>query len=430
MEEIEPMTRYLRLAGLAAALALLGRPAAAEEPSLVERILRDDGRFSALLADPARYRLQIVLGLVDDASGKPRLVQHAYRAGAEYFYPASAIKLCAAVAALEELTALAAATALAIDETTPLVYPPLFPDEELEERDPSNLDGGRITAAHEIRKLFLVSDNVAFNRLYELVGPARLNRSMHRAGLASARIVHRLAERRTPEENLRLPRIEFAGDGFRHVIPERTDELELADDSIAGIEVGTGQMVDGALVPGPMDFSEKNRMSLADLQRALAMVVRPDVDAGGAGFRLSEHQRALLRDAMHPYPRQSRNPVYDPEEYPDEWVKFLLPGLCRVIPGDGLRIYNKSGMAYGFLTENAYVVDLETGRSFFLAATIYANENGVLNDDDYGYETVSEPFLADLAEAVARSAATSQTTAITPAVEKESARPTTKERGR
>ena len=127
-----------------------------------------------------------------------------------------------------------------------------------------------------------------------------------------------------------------------------------------------------------------------------------EVDAGGGGFRLSARQRSLLLVAMRQYPRESENPVYDPEEYPDDWVKLLLPGLERVLDKERLRIYNKVGRAYGFSVENSYVVDVKTGRSYFLAATLYTNENGVVGDDDYEYETVSDAFLADLGEAVAR----------------------------
>ena len=73
-----------------------------------------------------------------------------------------------------------------------------------------------------------------------------------------------------------------------------------------------------------------------------------------------------------------------------------------MIPKERLRIYNKTGQAYGFSTENAWVVDTETGRGFFLAATLYTNKDGILNDDEYEYEEIALPFMADLGEAVAR----------------------------
>jgi hypothetical protein len=105
---------------------------------------------------------------------------------------------------------------------------------------------------------------------------------------------------------------------------------------------------------------------------------------------------------MSQLPRDSANPVYDPAEFPDAYAKFVLPGLRRVLPAGRFEIYDKTGQAYGFTTENAWVVDRATGRSFFLAATLYTNADGVLNDDRYEYEEVAEPFLADLGEAVAR----------------------------
>ena len=394
-----------RLAATAAAVAvvlvLAPRPLAAAPATMnpIERVLGADERLAPVVENAARYRLQVVLGLIDD---RQRLVQHAFRAEAEYFYPASSIKLCAAVAALEKLAELRASTGKPIDATTHLTYRPLFDDEVVEADDPSNSDSGRITAAHEIRKLFLVSDNIAYNRLYELAGPAAVNRSMHRAGLETARIVHRLSEARTPAENLRLPHVVLDGHDFRTRLPERTDRLDLPPIPVGGLSIGRGYLSGGELVAEPLDFSEKNRMSLADLQRGLCKVVRPAVDAGGPGFDLSDRQRALLMEPMRQYPRESRNPVYDPREYPDDYVKFLLPGLERVLPRKRLRIYNKVGQAYGFSVENAYVEDAETGRAFFLAAVLYTNSDGVLNDDEYEYDEVALPFLADLGEAVAR----------------------------
>jgi len=73
-----------------------------------------------------------------------------------------------------------------------------------------------------------------------------------------------------------------------------------------------------------------------------------------------------------------------------------------VIGAGNARVYDKTGEAYGFSIENAWVVDEATGRGFFLAATLYTNADGVLNDDAYEYDTIAHPFLADLGEAAAR----------------------------
>jgi hypothetical protein len=162
-------------------------------------------------------------------------------------------------------------------------------------------------------------------------------------------------------------------------------------------------------IEGPMDFSTKNVIPLVELQRGLCKLVRPDVDCGeGDRFALDDDDRALVLEAMSLLPRESINPTYDPAEYPDDHVKFVLPGLRRALGERGFTLYDKSGQAYGFTTENAYVVEKRgagggtDARSFFLAATIYTNADGVLNDDAYDYETVALPFFADLGEVAAR----------------------------
>jgi Beta-lactamase enzyme family len=373
-----------------------------DDPMLA--ILRSHPGLAAVVEEAPRYRLQAVLGLVEEGKGgRPVLVQHGFRLGAEYFYPASAVKLFAAVAALERLAELRRETGLAVGPDTPLVFHPLSGGEEIEESDPSNLEGGRITVRHEIRKLLLVSDNQAFNRLYELVGQDRLAASLARAGLGEARIVHRLDEARTAEENRRAPAIELLGPGFRYTLPERPAPPLPPAPPMPGLAVGQAHLTAaGTRVEEPFDFALKNRFALADLQRGLCMVVRPDVDCGGPGFALDADDRALLLEAMSRFPRQSTNPLYDPAEYPDEYVKYLLPGLARVVAGERLESCNEVGQAYGFSVDNAWVVDRATGRSFFLAATLYTNADGVVNDDRYEYGTVARPFLADLGEAAAR----------------------------
>ena len=113
-------------------------------------------------------------------------------------------------------------------------------------------------------------------------------------------------------------------------------------------------------------------------------------------------QRAFLLDAMACLPRDSGNPVYDSEKYPDDYVKFLLPGLARVVPAESLRIWNKVGLAYGFTIENAYVEDARTGRGFFVAVALYTNPNETLNDGVYGYDDTAFPFHAAVGEVLAQ----------------------------
>jgi hypothetical protein len=70
------------------------------------------------------------------------------------------------------------------------------------------------------------------------------------------------------------------------------------------------------------------------------------------------------------------------------------------IQDSSLRIFNKVGDAYGFLTDVAYVADFKTGVEFMLSATIYCNKDGIFNDDKYDYDTVGFPFLKHLGQVI------------------------------
>ena len=41
------------------------------------------------------------------------------------------------------------------------------------------------------------------------------------------------------------------------------------------------------------------------------------------------------------------------------------------------------------------------GRAVFVAAVIYTNNDGVLNDDRYEYDAIGRPFMAELGRLVA-----------------------------
>ena len=66
----------------------------------------------------------------------------------------------------------------------------------------------------------------------------------------------------------------------------------------------------------------------------------------------------------------------------------------------GLRIFNKVGDAYGYLTDIAYFADFHNNIEFILSATIYCNRDAVFNDDLYDYDSIGFPFMRDLGKAV------------------------------
>ncbi|HNC99400.1 MAG TPA: hypothetical protein PKW90_24920, partial [Myxococcota bacterium] len=153
------------LSCLLSILALLGAtgcagPAGRSPADLTPLLKKASPSFAPLLAQAEELRLQILISeVVTNRLQRASLRHWAYRADAEYFYPASAVKLCAAVAALRKIEQLAAASGGGDLLQAPWEIAPLFPGDIAQRQDPSNVEGGYLTVGHEIRKLALVSDN-------------------------------------------------------------------------------------------------------------------------------------------------------------------------------------------------------------------------------------------------------------------------------
>jgi hypothetical protein len=118
-----------------------------------------------------------------------------------------------------------------------------------------------------------------------------------------------------------------------------------------------------------------------------------------AQFNLTPEDYDLVYSSMAKFPRESRFPRYaDTTQYYDRYVKFAMNGNSREPMPSHIRVFNKVGDAYGYVIENAYVVDFKKNIEFFVSAVIYANEDEVFNDEKYEYDTVSFPFLGNLGD--------------------------------
>lgn len=383
-------------------------PEVAEPPPPVEDpwlkgLLEDSGRFRTVLADPARYRVQILVTVIAPTKGgPPTVVEHPYRVDAEYVYPASAIKTFAAVGALRRLAELRE-QGHRVGLETPLVYCDDGRKRCTIDSDESNVEGGTITVGHEIRKMQLVSNNVAFNRLYELVGHRELNETMWSLGFPSVRIQHRMYGKQDPLVQRTTPRIELhPATGKTVVIPERVSDLEMPPVDFRELALGVAYIDDesGERVDEPLDFGPKNYVSIRDLHRLTLAIARPELP-GVPDLGLSRRHRAHLMASMTDNPGESANPAYPELDKPLKY-KTMIGGMQQELPLERIRYVGKAGRAYGFHLDNAYVEDTKTKRAMVVTVVVYANANGVLNDNVYEYDGITRPLLKNLGRALAR----------------------------
>lgn len=370
-------------------------------PHRVGEWARDPGLAPFFEAATER-RMQLLVRVIPSREGTIEET-HRFRVDAEYVYPASAIKTFASVAALRRVEGHEGTTA-----TTPLAR--CLPDEDSGEitcrpwRDSSDIETGILTVRHAIRRMQLVSDNRAFRTLFDLVGHERLHRDLWSLGFSTLRLQHRMGEHAARSRH--SPRMElWPPEGPRWSIPARESKLALSPPAVPGTSLGRYHLDQrGEVQKGPMSFAEKNAVGLEDLQGLMVALLRPDQAKalGYAKLGLSPASRADLLEAMTIDPGASRNPRYSRHRQSVLHHKPMMPGLLKHLQKRHLRYVNKSGRAYGFHVENAYLEDERTGRALFVTATVYANPNGIVNDDDYGYAQTTVPFYEALGDTLGR----------------------------
>ncbi len=254
-----------------------------------------------------------------------------------------------------------------------------------------------------IDRTFAISDNRPYNRWYELLGGDRIHRRLGALGYPRVRLIARLgssdpgANRRTGGGAL------VAADGrVLHRFASAVAAPRRFPFGDARLGIGW-RNDDGSVTSGPRDFAHANFLPLADSLRMLQAFVSPDSVPATQRWRIDGALRARLLRALTLRPRECVDPVYPEAIYPDGHARWFFVGDGTARHPEGLTVSGKSGMAYGSLSEVAWVVDRESGAECLLAASIYANADGILNDDRYEYDAVARPFLAAWSRAVLES---------------------------
>jgi hypothetical protein len=354
--------------------------------------------FDTVVKNKDAWKVQVIYSQIDrDKNNMPSFSDHGFNLDPGlYFYPASTVKLPIAALALQKLNELNIA---GLDRNSTMITGAADKGQTEVYNDPGSPDG-RPSIAQYIKKVLLVSDNDAFNRLYEFLGQEYINNSLHKLGLKQAQILHRLQVSLTEAQNRNTNPVSFFDNKGRLIYKKPAETSNLVYEK-RNTKIGIGY-IDGhdSLVYEAFDFSTKNRLTLSELHQVVRMILFPGSMPKEKQFDLRPDDYDFLRKYMSMVPAESGIPQYDSANYPDHYVKFLYYGTGRSARDTNIRIFNKTGDAYGFMIDAAYFADFKQKIEFQLSAIIYCNSDGILNDDKYDYDTVGLPFMKHLGEAV------------------------------
>ena len=365
---------------------------------LVTLMKQNPNYFASLLADPGQYRIQILYTEINrDKYNVPHFKDYSYRLNAnEYFYPASTVKFPLSVLALEKLNNLKVA---GLNKGTTAIYDSVTARQETIYNNPYAIDG-RQTIEQAIKEVLVVSDNNAANRLYEFLGQEYIHSQLANRGYPEVYIRNRLELGRTPLENRQTQAVHFydANNKLIYTQPAQNNTSKLP---YYNVLIGNGYLNNNdSLINAPLNFSEKNRISLSDLHHIMQSVIFPNQMPKKQRFNLSSDDRKFLLQWMHTTPNESNYPTYDSSAYYPAYAKFIMLGSERGTIPSNIKIFSKAGDAYGFLLDNTYIIDTEAKVEFMLSAVIYVNADGILNDNTYDYRTIGLPFMKNLGNTI------------------------------
>lgn len=353
--------------------------------------------FDSVLKNKKQWNVQFIYTQIDkSADGMPALKNYYFNVDSrQYFYPASTVKLPICLLALQRLNEL---KQQGINKNTTMITEQAGQGQTPVYNDPSTPDG-KPTIAQYIKKILMVSDNDAFNRLYEFLGREYINQQLHQKGYSDVQLLHRLSIPLSQEQNRVTNPINFL-DSNNNVLYSQAEQYDNLKYQLRQDSLGKGYYSGDKLVNGSMDFSAKNRICLQDLHTILLSVVFPKKVTASQRFNLTPDDRNFILKYMSQLPTESVYPPYaaDTVNYWPAYCKFLLYGSAAGKLPKNIRIFNKVGDAYGQLIDVAYIVDFDKKVEFFLSATIYCNSDGILNDDKYDYDTIGFPFMKHLGE--------------------------------
>src|SRR5579863_1378082 len=260
--------------------------------------------FEHVLNHPTHNEVQILYTQIDrDENNVPHFRSYSYRLNAKhYFYPASTVKLPTAIFALEKLNEL---NIKGFTVKSTMITDSVFAGQTKVKHDSSSRNG-LPSIGNYIKKILLVSDNDAYNRLYEFVGREEINKKLKKYELNNTRIIGRLAIGDRGDSTKHTNPIDFYnGKALVYHKPALYDPNDYPM-HLDNMIQGKGYIDrNEKLVMKPFDFSHNNVYPLADQQMVLKRLLFPETFPKEQQYNLTDDQYKFIYKYMSMWPTES-----------------------------------------------------------------------------------------------------------------------------
>lgn len=392
------MKLFLLLVIISSTMIACSRRVIENDSILVDLMSRHPAKFRRIIRHSDSLEVQIIYTRINrDSLNRPEFKSFYFHVDStRYFYPASTIKLPMVLLALEKINQLGIKE---LDKYTTMFSDSAYSGQISVKKDLTS-ENGNPSIAHYAKKIFIVSDNDASNRLYEFIGQKEVNAALKRKGY-NIRILHRLERALSPEQNRHTEAVRFIRNDtviYRQPMLVNEDSIRPSRRVFRGRGFVNSK---NEVIQKPFEFTYKNSYPLQEQQEILKTVLFPESVEPGGKFSISDTDRRFVMQYMSQLPRETKFPAYNKDKnYNDSYGKFFMFGERRKSIPSNIRIFNKVGDAYGYLIDNAYIVDFKNNIEFILSAVINTNTDGIYNDGKYEYHKIGFPFMRNLGKLI------------------------------
>ena len=267
------------------------------------------------------FRLQIIYTQITrDSNGKPTFKNYTYKLDStNYFYCASLVKLPCSILALEKVNV------LKIDKDAYMFTDSSNACQHSVKRDVTSLSGYPSVAQY-IKRMFLISDNFSFGRIYEFLGVDYLHNRLASLGYENMRIVHRFDGGCKETEHTTTNPISFFDTNFKLIYLQKPQiSLKQYNHPLGIVKVGKAHMnAQNKKINEPKDFTQMNYISLQNIHSMLQRLVFNDFYPAENQYCITKDDQQFLLNYLTLYPRESTNPTYASSQYYDSYKKYFI----------------------------------------------------------------------------------------------------------
>jgi hypothetical protein len=359
--------------------------------SLVDQVIRES----------SKYNFQLVLSVYDYKNGKDTLYHFYLNRDQYYFSPASLIKFPLALIAAEKLTSLKNSHGISINDSVSITSCSCDKSTEF------YIKNTKPTTFKQVYdELFVMSNNSAYNFLFDFIGRDYANKRFKSLGFDRILMNNRFYGGCSEEENKKFGGISFYKNSHEKILslPCETSTINWKHDSSWPNTAGKFIVQNKKIVSGSKKYTSGNYVSLTDAHLMLVEFIEDfNRPKNQRKFNIDDDIRIAIYNAMGTYPSEMLSSNYKTENIPDTYYKFFLDPKSMNTAHENLRIYNKVGIAGGYISDVSFIEDRRIGLRYFLSGSMHAKKDGIIGNSNYSYYDIGIPAFRKIGELVYKS---------------------------